>query len=72
MFTHSHGLDWLVNVRATMLDEHGWYVPFVEVYISEKLPWATTFAVHSFATQPDIEGYQPLLDAFACEGARPS
>ena len=38
MFTHPHGLDFFVNVRATMLDEHHWYAPFVEVFTSEKLP----------------------------------
>lgn len=27
-----------------MLDEHHWHVPFVEVFTSEKLPWATTSA----------------------------
>jgi hypothetical protein len=72
MFTRPHGLDFFVNVRATMLDEHHWYVPFVEVFTSEKLPWATTPAVHSFATQPDLEGYAPLVEAFAREGARPA
>jgi len=70
MFTRPHGLD-IVNVRATMLDEHHWYAPFVEVFTSEKLPWATTSAVHSFATQPDLDGYAPLIEAFAREGARP-
>ena len=72
MFTHAHGLDFLVNVRATMLDEHHWYAPFVEVFTSEKLPWATTSAVHSFATQPDLKGYAPLVEAFAREGPRPA
>jgi hypothetical protein len=72
MFTHAHGLDFFVNIRATMLDAHEWYVPYVEVRTAEKLPWATTPAKHSFATQPDLEGYQPLIEAFAREGARPS
>jgi hypothetical protein len=71
MFTRPHGLDFLVNVRASMLDEHHWYAPFVEVFTAEKLPWATTSARHSFAGQPDIGGYQPLIEAFAREGARP-
>jgi hypothetical protein len=71
MFTHPQGLDFMVNIRATMLDEHRWYKPFVEVYTAEKLPWATTGAPHSFAQQPDLGGYQPLVDAFAVEGARP-
>ena len=58
-FTRPHDLDF-VNVRATMLDEHHCYVPFVEVFISEKLAWATASAVHSFATQPDLDGYTYL------------
>src|SRR5215510_12975677 len=72
MFTRPHGMDFFVNIRATMLDDHAWYAPFVEVYTAEKLPWATTPAVHSFATQPDLEGYRPLVEAFAREGARPA
>src|SRR3546814_10423686 len=28
-----------VNVRATMLDDPGWFVPFVESYTSDILPW---------------------------------
>jgi hypothetical protein len=68
IFTHAHGLDFFVNIRATMLDEHRWYVPFVEVFTSEKLPWATTAAEHSFATQPDLAGYAPLLRPSPAKG----
>jgi hypothetical protein len=71
MFTHPQGMDFFVNVRATMLDEHDWYVPFVEVHTAKKVPWATTPAVHSFATLPDLDGYARLVDAFARDGARP-
>jgi hypothetical protein len=72
MFTRPQGLDFMVNVRATMLDDHHWFEPFVEVNTAEKLPFAATAARHSFATQPDLEGYQPLVEAFAREGARPA
>jgi hypothetical protein len=71
MFTHPHGMDFFVNIRATMLDDHAWVAPFVETYTSEKLPWATTGAVHSFAGQPDMQAYTPLVEAFAREGKRP-
>jgi hypothetical protein len=70
MFTHPQGLDFMVNVRATMLDDHTWYEPFVEVYTAEKLPWARTGAQHSFSGQPDLAGYQPLVDAFVHQGAK--
>ena len=40
MFTRADGMDWFVNLRPSMLDEHGWFAPFVETWTSEKLPWA--------------------------------
>ncbi len=70
VFTRPHGLDF-VNVRATMLDDHQWYVPFVEVFTSEKLAWAATPAAYSFGTQPELKDYAPLVEEFARRGARP-
>jgi hypothetical protein len=43
----------------------------VETFTNEKLPWAGTAAKHSFETFPDMAGYQPLVEAYAREGARP-
>ncbi|GAA0296855.1 GFA family protein [Sphingomonas oligophenolica] len=58
-----------VNVRATMLDDHAGFVPFVEFWTREKLPWATTSARHSFESQPDsMEAFGPLLAEFAALG----
>jgi hypothetical protein len=71
IYTQPHGVDYFVNVRPTVLDEHAWVQPFVEVYTSEKLPWAATGARHSYALQPDFAGYQPLVEEFAVSGARP-
>jgi hypothetical protein len=71
MFTVPEGMDDIVNVRATMLDEHAWYVPFVEFFTDEKLPWATTGATHSFATAPTPEAFPALLAEYAQRGARP-
>lgn len=28
------------NVRATLLDDPSWFVPFIETVVGEKLPWA--------------------------------
>jgi hypothetical protein len=71
MFTRPIGMDWFVNVRPSMLDDHGWFVPFIETWTGEKLPWAHTPAPHSFATQPELPAFEPLIHAFAKEGARP-
>lgn len=49
MFTRTHGMDEFVSVRPTMFDRHEWFVPFVETWTQEKLPWASTPAVHRFA-----------------------
>ena len=73
MFTRpGGGLDHLVNLRPTMLDDHTWFVPFVETSTSEKLAWASTPAVHSFAKQPPPERYDGLLQDFAVRSVRPA
>ena len=65
MFTRPEGLDDLVNVRATMLDERAWFTPFIETWTAEGFPWARTGAVHSFATMPPMEAFGPLVAEFA-------
>ncbi|HYI47021.1 MAG TPA: GFA family protein [Allosphingosinicella sp.] len=71
MFTRPLGMDWFVNLRPTMLDDHGWFAPFIETFTSEKLPWATTPAKYSFETLPDLDGFQPLIAQYVVDGARP-
>ena len=71
MFTRAEGFDAFVNLRPTMLSEHGWVEPFIEVWTAEKLPWATTPARHSYATVPDPAEFEPLMNAYAAEAARP-
>jgi hypothetical protein len=70
MFTRIEGFDF-VNLRPTMLDDARWFVPFVETCTSERLPWATTPAVHSFAKFPPMEAYAELVADFAARGVRP-
>jgi hypothetical protein len=65
MFTRPDGFDHFVNVRPTMLDAPRWFRPFIEVWTREKLPWATTPAVHSYATEPAYEDYAALVPEFA-------
>lgn len=50
-----------VNVRATMLDDTDWFVPFIETQTAEKLVWATTPAVHSYERFPPTEDYERLI-----------
>lgn len=72
MFTHPDGYDQFVNVRASVLDDHGWFVPFIEFWTQEKLPWASTPAVFSYTTEPAFEDFAKLLADFAQRGARPA
>jgi hypothetical protein len=64
MFTRPPRMDAFVNVRVTMLDDPSWFVPFMETYTSEKLPWATTPAVRSFERFPSIEEYSRLMTEY--------
>lgn len=64
MFTQPKGAPF-VNVRATLLDDTDGFAPFMETYTSEKLPWATTPAVHSFPKFPAMEDYIGLIKAYA-------
>jgi hypothetical protein len=65
MFTRPEGLDWLVNVRSTLLEQPAAFAPFVETYTAEKLPFAQTGARHSFETQPPLEAWQGLMQEYS-------
>ena len=70
LFTRPDGADFLVNVRATMLDEPGAFaVPFMETGTRDKLPWVITPATHSFHMFPEMEDFPKLLEAFAQQTA---
>ncbi len=71
MFTRPAGVDAFVNVRPTMLDERSWFEPFIETCTSEKLPWASTPARHSFPGFPETSLYEPLMREFAERSGRP-
>jgi hypothetical protein len=60
-----------VNVRPTMLDDASWFSPFVETYLSERLPWASTPAVHGFQAFPAFEDWARLSEAYAAQAEPP-
>jgi hypothetical protein len=61
LFTRPEGMDNLVNVRATMMDDARVFAPFVEMYTEEMLPWAKTRAIHTFERFPTIERFLELI-----------
>lgn len=71
VFTRAEGFDGFVNLRAPMLDDHRWFEPFVELWTDQKLPWAATGARHCYGTSPEMTDFQPLIEAYRTEGARP-
>ncbi len=70
MFTRPQGVEF-VNLRATMLDDTSWCVPFIETCTDERLPWATTPAVHSFGKFPPMTDYARLVAEYTEKGSRP-
>lgn len=64
MFTHPHGIDTMVNVRATLLDEHAWFTPFVETFTTTKLPWVKLPTVRSYEEFPALEDFAGLFEEF--------
>jgi hypothetical protein len=70
MFTRPDGIDFFVNVRPTLLEGQAWCDPFAETYTSEKLPWATTAARHSYSKFPPMEAYEGLMAEFAAHIAK--
>jgi len=54
----------MVNVRAVMLDDAQGFVPFVEMCVDEKLPWAATPASHSYPAFPDEADWPRLVGEF--------
>jgi hypothetical protein len=56
-----------INVRSTMFDVPAWSTPFIESYVSEKLPWAKTPARHSFEKYPTPDRYGSLMEEYAVQ-----
>ena len=51
-----------------MLDDTGWFVPFIETWTSEALPWAKLPVRHSYERFPPFEDYERLIAEYAAEG----
>ena len=65
MFTKPEGIDFFVNLRPTLLDDASWFVPYMETWTGEKLAWATTPAVRSFAALPPEDAYGDMIAGYA-------
>jgi hypothetical protein len=72
VFTRIEPSMGFINVRASMLDDISWFMPFIDCYASEALPWAKTSAPHSFPAFPSADEYGLLIAEFAEKGAHPA
>lgn len=70
MFTRPETAEWIVAVRATLLDDPHDFEPFVETFTDEKLPWAATGALRSFPRFPEFEEYAGLTAAYQAHVAK--
>jgi hypothetical protein len=67
LYTEPENVPDFVNVRSTLFDEPRRERPFVETYVSERLPWAHTGAAHSYAKLPAMEEWPVLIQQFAAQ-----
>jgi hypothetical protein len=65
MFTRPQAIPGFVNVRSTLFDAVAGLEPYVETYVSEKLPWATTPADESFEQFPPEGAWGALMGGYA-------
>ena len=65
MFTRPPGVDFIVNVRPTMLEDTAWFTPFMQTYTSTKLPWVSVETTYSYEEFPRMEDFQRLAGEFA-------
>ncbi|MEO0881526.1 MAG: GFA family protein [Pseudomonadota bacterium] len=72
LFTRPAQTDTIVNVRATILDNAAWFVPFIDIETIDKLPGVSTGAEMSFEGTPPMEEFPAIATAFAERGVRPS
>lgn len=65
MYTKVEGSEARVNIRPTLCDDAFWVAPYVEMMTRDRLAWAETCAVHSYAAFPTPAELGDLLAGFA-------
>lgn len=71
LFTTGVAGGQFVNFRPTMLEDPSWVQPYIESYVSEKLPGVVSGAKVSFEQFPTPDKYPDLMAGYAREGAKP-
>jgi hypothetical protein len=64
MFTTAKEIEGFVNVRSTMFDDAALHRPFVEMFLAEAVPGATSGAVRSYQGFPEESEFPQLIAAY--------
>lgn len=51
----------IINVRSTLIDESNAFEPFIEMWVKEKVLWASTPAKYSFDEKPALSEFPALI-----------
>nr|WP_280891718.1 GFA family protein [Jiella mangrovi] len=65
VLTRPPGLGDIVVVRSSLFEDADRFTPFVESFVSEKLPFVEPVAPHRFEHFPDPDEFPRLIGAYA-------
>ncbi|WP_152046831.1 GFA family protein [Aureimonas psammosilenae] len=65
VFTRPPGLGDIVVVRSSLFEDAAAFAPFVESFLSEKLPFVARVAPHGFDRFPEPKEFPHLIAAYA-------
>jgi hypothetical protein len=65
IYSVPEGFDAFANVRSSMLDNAAEHRPFVDMFISEALPGASSGAPKRYETGPEEQEFGALMSAYA-------
>lgn len=71
LFTRGERFGGFVNLRAAMLEDPYWIMPFVETNVLDRLPGVQSGAKHAYPEFPPPSEYGALMAAFARDAERP-
>jgi hypothetical protein len=72
MFSKVEGLGPFVNLRAPVLDDRSWFVPYVEMWVSTRLPGIETGAPRAYPEFPAMEEFPALLAGYRAWAGLPA
>ena len=65
MFTTAKEIEGFVNVRSTMFDDAREHRPYVEMFMAESIPGATSGAIRSYEGFPQESEFPKLIAEYA-------